>query len=171
MQLVIGRIGKAHGIRGELNVGIRTDDPEERFAVGAVIATDPPERGPLTVATQRFVSGQRLVLGFAEVPDRTAAEALHGTMLVIDSAELPELEDDDDFYDHELIGMRVRTDDGVEVGEVVDVVHGPGGDTLAVRAGRSRKELLIPFVRDIVPVIDRAERAMTITPPEGLLEL
>lgn len=171
MQLVIGRIGKAHGIRGELNVGIRTDEPEERFAVGAVVRTDPADRGPLTVTSQRFVSGSKLVLGFAEVPDRTAAEALHGTLLVIDTGELPELDDEDDFYDHELVGMQVVASDGAAIGEVADVVHGPGGDTLAVRAPGSRREVLIPFVRDIVPDVDRARRTITVTPPEGLLEL
>ncbi|WP_153505167.1 ribosome maturation factor RimM [Cumulibacter manganitolerans] len=171
MQLVIGRIGKAHGIRGELNVGIRTDEPEERFAVGAVLRTDPAERGPLTVRSQRFVSGQKLVLGFAEIADRTAAETLQGTLLVIDSDELPPIEDDDDFYDHELVGMAVSTEDGVDVGEVVDVVHGAGGDTLVVRARGERREILLPFVRDIVPVVDRATRCITVTPPDGLLEL
>ena len=171
MQLVIGRIGKPHGLRGELNVGIRTDDPEERFAIGAVLRTDPPERGPLTVSSQRFISGRKLVLGFEEAPDRTAAEALWGALLVIDSEDLPAIEDDDDFYDHELVGMSVQTDDGQDVGEVIDIVHGAGGDTLVVRARGQRREILVPFVRDIVPVVDRATRSITLTPPEGLLDL
>lgn len=171
MELVIGRIGKAHGLRGEVTVGVRTDDPEERFAVGSVLRTDPAERGPLTVSGLRFVSGQKLVLAFDGVGDRSAAEQLRGTMLVIDSDELPELDDDDEFYDHEIEGMTVRTEDGTDVGVVVQVVHGAGGDTLAVRAAGSRREVLIPFVRSIVPTIDRATRSMTITPPEGLLEL
>lgn len=171
MDLVVGRIGKAHGIRGEVNVGIRTDEPEERFAVGAVLRTDPAERGPLTVRSQRFVSGQKLVLGFDEVPDRTVAETLQGTMLVIGTDELPELDDDDDFYDHELIGMQAQTEDGELIGEVVDVVHGPGGDTLAIKASGRGREILVPFVRDIVPTVDRSTRTMTLTPPEGLLEL
>lgn len=171
MQLVIGRIGKAHGIRGEVNVGIRTDDPEERFEVGATLQTEPADRGPLTISSQRFISGQKLVLGFEQIPDRNAAETYQGTLLVIDSDDLPELEDDDDFYDHELIGMQVVTEDGDAVGEVIDVIHGPGGDTLAVRPAGSRRELLIPFVREIVPSVDRGARTMTVTPPEGLLEL
>lgn len=171
MDLVIGRIGKAHGIRGEVNVSIRTDEPEERFAIGALLRTDPAERGPLTVSSQRFISGQKLVLGFEGVPDRNAAETLQGTMLVIGTDELPDLEDDDDFYDHELVGMTVRTGDDEQVGEVLDVVHGPGGDTLVVQASGARREILIPFVRDIVPTVDRSTRTITITPPEGLLEL
>lgn len=171
MELVIGRIGKAHGLRGEVTVGIRTDDPDERFAVGAVLRTDPAERGPLTVSSRRYAGGQRLVVAFDEVPDRSAAEQLRGTMLVIDSGELPALEDDDEFYDHEIEGMTVRLEDGTDVGVVLEVVHGAGGDTLAVRAAGSRRELLIPFVRSIVPTIDRAARTMTVTPPEGLLDL
>jgi 16S rRNA processing protein RimM len=171
MELVIGRIGKAHGLRGEVTVGVRTDDPDERFAIGTVLRTDPVERGPLTVSSSRFVGGQKLVLGFEEVPDRHAAETLRGTMLVIDSEELPELDDEDEYYDHEIEGMTVRTEDGAEVGTVQQVIHGAGGDLLAVRAAGSRREILIPFVRSIVPTIDRAGKTMTITPPDGLLDL
>lgn len=171
MELVIGRIGKAHGLRGEVTVGVRTDEPDERFAVGAVLRTDPAERGPLTVSGKRYVGGQKLVLAFAEVADRNAAEALRGTMLVIGSGELPELDDEDEYYDHEIEGMAVRTAEGAEVGVVLQVIHGPGGDTLAVRAAGSRREILIPFVRSIVPQIDRATKSMIVTPPDGLLEL
>lgn len=171
MELVIGRIGKAHGLRGEVTVGVRTDEPEERFAVGNVLRTDPAERGPLTVSTMRFAGGQKLVLSFAEISGRVAAETLRGTMLVIAADELPQLDDEDEFYDHEVEGMSVRTEDGTEVGVVLQVVHGAGGDTLAVRATGSRREILIPFVRSIVPVIDRTSRSLTITPPEGLLDL
>ena len=168
MELVIGRIGKAHGIRGEVTVGLRTDEPEERFAPGTRIATDPADNGPLTVETVRYVGG-KAVVAFAEVADRNAAEALRGTMLVIDTADLPELEDDDEFYDHELVGMTATLRDGTELGPVTDIVHGPGGDTLAIEHGD--RELLVPFVRAIVPTIDRATGTMVIEPPEGLLEL
>ncbi|GAB3298714.1 ribosome maturation factor RimM [Epidermidibacterium keratini] len=168
MELVIGRIGKAHGIRGELTVGMRTDEPEERFAPGTQIATDPAENGPLTVESVRFVGG-KAVVAFEEVADRNAAEALRGTMLVIDTADLPEIDDEDEFYDHELVGMNVTLLDGSTLGTVTDVVHGPGADTLAIEYGD--RELLVPFVRAIVPTIDRARRTMVIVPPDGLLEL
>ena len=172
MQLVVGRIGKAHGIRGDVNVSPHTDEPADRFAVGAVIATDPPERGPLTVSFMRFASG-RLVVRFKEIPDRTAAETYQGTLLVVDTGDLPELDDEDEYYDHELVGMRVLTQADEVVGIVIDVVHGTGGDTLVVKpAGhQGRRELLIPFVRAIVPTIDRAARVLRLDPPEGLLEL
>ena len=171
MELVIGRIGKAHGLRGEVTVGVRTDEPDERFAIGAVIRTDPAERGPLTVTGKRAIGGGKLALAFAEIPDRSAAEELRGTMLVMDTDDLPELDDEDEFYDHEIEGMTVHTEDGTEIGVVLQVIHTAGGDTLAVRASGSRREILIPFVRSIVPTIERRSRSMTITPPEGLLEL
>ncbi|PRZ43530.1 16S rRNA processing protein RimM [Antricoccus suffuscus] len=183
MQLVVGRIGKAHGIRGEVNVSLRTDEPEDRFAIGSVIVTDPPERGPLTVTSMRFASG-RLVVGFKEVADRTAAEKYQGTMLVVDTDDLPAIDDDDEYYDHELVGMRAvisesETDSDTEsaselvVGVVIDVVHGSGGDTLVIKPAGShgRRELLIPFVRAIVPTVDRAARVIYLDPPDGLLDL
>ena len=172
MRLVIGRIGKAHGVRGELNVSVHTDDPEDRFAIGAVIDTDPAERGPLTVTKMRYAS-DRLVVGFKEIPDRDTAEKFSGTLLVVDTNELPEIDDDDEYYDHELVGMRVVEVDDTLVGVVIDVVHGTGGDTLVVKSAKfgTRKEFLIPFVRAIVPTVDRSERLIVIDPPEGLLEL
>lgn len=169
MELVIGRIGKPHGVRGEVNVGLRTDAPEERFEVGTTIRTDPVERGPLVVQSARSASG-RFVLGFEGVADRTAAEALQGIMLVIDTDELPALDDEDDFYDHELVGMRADLLDGTSLGTVTDVIHGLAGDTLAVKP-KGAKEILIPFAKAIVPAIDRVNRTLTVDPPEGLLEL
>lgn len=168
MELVIGRIGKAHGIRGEVTVGLRTDDPEERFAVGTSIRTDPPERGPVTVRSVRFAGG-KAVVAFDGITDRNSAETLRGTMLVVDTDDLPALDDEDDFYDHELVGMRATHADGSTLGTVADVIHGPGGDTLAIKM--DGREVLVPFVRSIVPTIDRSARVLVIDPPEGLLEL
>lgn len=172
MRLVVGRIGKAHGIRGEVNVTVRTDDPEARFAIGSVIDTDPIERGPLTVSSARTASA-RMVIGFEGLDNRSAADSLRGTLLIIDTADLPDLQDDDDFYDHELIGMQALHSDGHSIGIVIDILHGAAGDTVVLKpADQSGKsELLVPFVRSIVPNIDRANRQMTIDPPEGLLDL
>src|SRR5688572_3682936 len=102
--LVVGRIGKPQGIKGEVTVEVRTDDPAARFAAGSVLLTDPAERGPLTVDAARDHSG-KLVVAFAGVPDRTAAEALRGTLLVVDAADLPMPDDEDEFHDHVLRGM------------------------------------------------------------------
>src|SRR5580658_10415558 len=122
MQLVVGRIGRPHGIRGELNVQVHTDDPDLRFAAGAVLATEPGARGPLTVSSSRWHSG-RLVVRFGGGAGRTSAEDLRGTLLVMDSAEVAPAADPDEFHDHELIGLDVATVAGQPVGVVADVLH------------------------------------------------
>ncbi len=168
MLLTVGRVGRPHGVRGEVLVDVRTDDPETRFATGAVLHTDPPGRGPLRVVAARRHSG-RYVVAFAGFDDRTAAEALRGTALVVDSADLEPIDDPDEFHDTDLLALAVENADGQPVGEVADVIHGPGGDLLAVRIGD--REVLVPFVREIVPTVDVAGRRIVIVPPEGLLDL
>jgi len=169
LRLVVGRIGKAHGLRGEVTIEVRTDDPDLRFAPGAVLETDPARRGPLTVATGR-VQGGRLVLRFEGVEDRTAAEGLRNTMLIVetDPDELPD--DPEEFYDHQLVGLRVVTVDGREVGTVAEMLHLPTQDLFAVTRPDGR-EVLIPFVEEIVPDVDLEEQTVLVDPPEGLLEL
>ena len=169
LRLVVGRIGKAHGLRGEVTVEVRTDDPDLRFAPGAVLETDPARRGPLTVASGR-VQGGRLVLRFEGVEDRTAAEGLRNTMLIVeaDPDELPD--DPDEFYDHQLVGLRVVTVDGRDVGTVMEMLHLPTQDVFVVTRADGR-EALIPFVEEIVPDVDLDEQTVLVDPPEGLLEL
>lgn len=169
VRLVVGRIGKAHGLRGEVTVEVRTDDPESRFAPDAVIETDPPQRGPLTVAAGRMQGG-RLVLRFAGIEDRTAAEGLRNTLLIVeaDPDELPD--DPDEYYDHQLVGLRVLTVDGRELGTVADMLHLPTQDLFAVHRPDGR-EVLIPFVAEMVPEVDLKERTVLVDPPPGLLEL
>jgi 16S rRNA processing protein RimM len=168
VQLVIGRIARAHGIGGEVSVDVRTDSPDVRFAPGAVLETDPPENGPLTIERARWHSG-RMLVSFAEVADRTSAEALRNTLLVADSATSPDA-DENEFWDHQLIELTVATVDGTPLGSVSDVVHTPGGDLLVVRRPDGG-ELLVPFVRSIVPTVDLDARRVVVDPPEGLLEL
>ena len=163
--VVVGRIGKPQGIKGEVTVEVRTDDPDDRFAVGATLASD---TGPLTVAAVRW-QGRFLVVRFEGVEDRNAAELLRDTLVSVDRADLPPLEDDDDFYDSDLVGLSARLEDGTVLGEVTEVLHLPGGDTLVVR--REEAELLVPFVKAIVPSVDVAGGVLTVLPPEGLLEL
>lgn len=163
MQVVIGRIGRAHGIRGELNVDIRTDEPERRFAPGSSVVCG---SRTLTVRQARHHGG-RLVVSFEEIPDRNAAEALHGTVLeaVVDPADVPE--DDDEFYDHQLVGLDVRSGDLV-VGTVTGLVHLPYQDTLTVDI--DGREVLVPFVTDLVPVVDVAGGYVVVADVEGLLD-
>lgn len=169
MQLTVGRIGRAHGLRGELSVEVRTDEPDSRFAPGAVLATDPAQRGPLTVAAARYANG-RLLVCFAGVGDRSAAEELRGTLLVVDASELPPPDDPDEFHDHQLVGLRVFTVDGVPVGTLSEVLHLPGGDVIAVSRPNA-PELLVPFVAAMVPEVDVKAGRVVLDPPPGLLEL
>ena len=170
--LVVGRILRPHGLRGELSVEVRTDDPAERFAAGSVLATDPPEAGPLTVTASRWHSG-RLLVSFAEAGDRADAEALRGIWLTIDAADVPLPQDPDEFHDHQLTGLTVVTVSGELVGTVTDVLHA-GQDLLAVTPapGTSRQaEVLVPFVAAIAVEVDLAGGRLVIDPPPGLLDL
>ncbi|MEU7158448.1 ribosome maturation factor RimM [Streptomyces chrestomyceticus] len=168
MQLVVARIGRAHGIKGEVTVEVRTDEPELRLAPGAVLATDPPATGPLTIETGRVHSG-RLLLRFEGVRDRTGAEALRNTLLIaeVDPEEVPE--DPEEFYDHQLVDLDVVTRDGTEVGRIAEISHLPYQDLLIVRRPDG-SEIMIPFVSEIVPEIDLAEQKAVIDPPPGLLD-
>ncbi len=168
--LVVGRIGKPQGIKGEVTVQVRTDDPDTRFAVGSVLLADPVERGPLTVEAARWQNG-RLVVAFEGVLDRNAAEALRETLLQVDGATLPPPEDEDEFHDHVLRGMTAVLVGGDALGEVVDVLHLPHGDVLVVRRTDNAAEVLVPFVKAMVPVVDVAARRLQVAPPEGLLDL
>ena len=169
---MIGRILRPHGLRGELSVEVRTDDPADRFAAGSVLATDPPEAGPLTVEASRWHSG-RLLVSFAEIEDRTGAESLRGAWLTIDAAEVPPPQDPDEFHDHQLTGLTVVTVSGELVGTVTDVLH-HGQSLLAITpaAGTSRQtDVLVPFVAAIAVEVDLAGGQLVIDPPSGLLDL
>src|SRR5258708_32854511 len=130
MQLVVGRVGRPHGIRGEVTVDVRTDDPDIRFAVGTVLTTDPAAAGPLTVESVRWHSG-RLLVEFAGIADRTQAESLRGTWLTLDSAQVTSPEDPDEFYDHELVGLAVVPTSARPAGAATDVPP-PGQCPLAI---------------------------------------
>jgi 16S rRNA processing protein RimM len=169
MQIAVGQIGRAHGIRGDVMVLVRTDEPDTRFVPGTALATEPPERGPLTVAATRWHSG-RLIVTFEGVRDRTAAEDLRGTVLVIDSDQIPAPDDPDEFYDHQLIGLSVVTAAGGAVGQVADVLH-HGQDLLVVRRDHgAAADVLVPFVSAIVTDVDVPGGRLVIDPPPGLLD-
>ena len=168
MHVVIGRIGRAHGVRGEVAVEVRTDEPDRRFAENAVLDTDPSARGPLTVVATRWHQG-RLLVRFTGIDDRTRAETLRGTMLVVDVDEAERLTDPDEFYDHQLIGLNVVTTDGQAVGAVTDVLHLPAQDVLAIERADG-VEVLVPFVADLVPRIDLDARVIAVVARPGLLD-
>lgn len=169
MEVTVGRIGRPHGIRGDVVVGVRTDEPELRFAKGSRLDTDPAARGPLVVVASRWHSGELLVR-FEGITDRDAAAELRGTWLTVDSSTLGVLDDPDEFRDVDLVGLTVRTTDGLVVGTVDDVLHS-GQDVLVVRPSEGSAEILIPFVKDIVPEVDLSSGVVVINPPPGLLNL
>ncbi len=183
-EVVVGRIGKAHGVKGEVSVEPRTDEPERRFTVGAVLAVEPPQAvrsgsaappaGPLTgrptsltVHAVRWHQS-RLLVTFAEIADRTQAEAARGLVLLtdVDADETPE--DPEEFYDHQLVGLRVATTDGEAVGEIAEVVHGAAQDLLVVRTHDAR-DVLVPFVTALVPVVDVPGGRVEVVDQPGLL--
>jgi 16S rRNA processing protein RimM len=168
VQLVVARIGRAHGIKGEVTVEVRTDEPELRLGPGAVLATEPASTGPLTVETGRVHSG-RLLLRFAGVGDRTAAEALRNTLLIaeVDPQDMPE--DPDEYYDHQLMDLDVVLADGTEVGRITEITHLPSQDLFIVERPDGT-EVMIPFVEEIVTEIDLVEQRAVIDPPPGLID-
>ena len=175
--IVVGRIGRPQGIKGEVTVEVRTDDPDARFADGARLRCEPSQRGPLTIVSSRQ-QGRYLILTFAGVKDRNDAEQLRDTLLLVPVADLPPLPDEDEYYDTQLIGLLAQLPDGARLGDVTDVLHLPGGDVLVVardlspppaRAGG--QDLLVPFVRAMVPVVDVPGGLVVVDPPPGLLEL
>jgi 16S rRNA processing protein RimM len=168
VQVTVGRIGRPHGVRGDVVVGVRTDEPELRFAKGSRLDTDPVALGPLTVAGTKWHSGELLVR-FEGISDRDAAADLRGTWLLVDSATLAPSDDPDEFNDADLRGLAVRTLDGTAVGVVDDVLH-TGQDTLVVKAADGR-EVMIPFVKAIVPEVDVPGGYLVIDPPQGLLNI
>jgi 16S rRNA processing protein RimM len=172
MEVVVARIGRPHGIKGEVSVEVRTDEPERRLGPGVTVRTDPATAGPLTISAGRVHSG-RLLLTFDGVTDRSGAESLRGVLLVADVDPEERPEDPEEFYDHQLVGLAVHTVDGVHVGEIDEVLHLPGQDVLAVRrapGADARTDLLVPIVAAMVPTVDVAGGRVVIDPPPGLLD-
>lgn len=172
MELVVGRVVKAHGITGELVVDVRTDDPDMRFEPGNRLRLKDPRGGGEREAVVESARphGGRLLVRLRGVADRTAADGVRGHLFVVDSAELPPIEDPDEFYDHQLEGLAVRTVAGQLVGVVAEVLHTAAGELLSVRTDEGG-EVLVPFVTAIVPSVSLTDGVIEIDPPEGLLEL
>ena len=169
--IVVGRIGKPHGIKGEVSVEPRTDEPDRRFAAGQKLKTEytrPGAPGPahLTVAGIRWHSG-RLLVRFEEIADRNAAEEARGTMLAIplDPDERPE--DPDEYYDHQLVGLPVVTTGGRTVGELREIMHGSAQDLLVIATEGA--DVLVPFVSALVPEVDVPGRRIVVEDLPGLL--
>jgi 16S rRNA processing protein RimM len=172
IEVVVGRIGKAHGLRGEVILDVRTDEPDRRFAPGAVLRAEPPRGSTsplrsLTVTSSRWHSS-RLLVSFGEIDDRNASEAARGIMLYagIRADETPE--DPDEFYDHQLVGLAAYDLEGRELGSVTALVHGGAQDLLSIRTPEGR-DTLVPFVRQLVPEVDVAGGRVVVADRPGLV--
>jgi 16S rRNA processing protein RimM len=172
IEVVVGRIGRPHGIRGEVTVDVRTDEPERRYAAGATLRSEPPPGSAcrltsLTVRRTRWHQG-RLLVTFDEVSDRNAAEAARGLTLytTVDPAERPV--DPDEFYDHQLIGLAAYDVDGTPLGTVAGLVHGGAQDLLRITTPAGR-EALVPFVKVLVPDVDLAGGRIVVADRPGLV--
>ncbi|MDO5712194.1 MAG: ribosome maturation factor RimM [Micrococcales bacterium] len=184
MEALVARIGKPHGLRGEVTVQLHTDVPGTRFAIGARLLTRPPGVGPLLVRSARVHNGTWL-LSFDGAPDRTAAEALRGTELLVSESDAGPVGGDTDgvpgetaadegWYEDELVGVPVRDVKGAVVGQVVALHLRPAQDLLEVALHDGRRGY-VPFVEALVPVVhmsgDVTDRHVVIDPPAGLFDL
>ena len=174
--IIVGRVRKAHGIRGEVVVELITDAPDAAFApgrrvfAGTAFGDLAPNRPELRVRTARpFNDG--LLVGFDEVPDRTAAETWRGRYLLLPADELPQ-PDDEEVYVHDLVGMRVELASGEVVGTVDEIYELPQGLAIDVRraAPRERETIMLPYDDRTVASVDKTARVIVVTPAEGLLE-
>jgi len=165
VRLVVARVGRAHGLKGEVALDLRTDDPENRLAPGTVLDTDPESAGPLTVASSALRQG-RWYVTFDQAADRTAVEGLRGVLLL---AEPEPDEAGDAWYRHELVGLRAeRVGDHAPLGTVIGLEHPPAHDLLVLREPGGTVSR-VPFVRAIVPLVDVAGGRVLLDPPGGLL--
>ncbi len=170
MQLVVARIGKAHGLRGEVTVQLHTDAPQQRFAPGVVLDTEPASTGPLTVRSVRDHNGITL-LAFEQAPDRTGAQRLRGTRLLAEARDGRQGQPDEDaWYEAELTGLAVLLTDGTEVGVVTGLEPRAVQDLLVLELTDGRRAR-VPLVAELVPEVDIAAGRVVIDPPAGLLDL
>lgn len=168
MRVVVARVGRALGVKGDVLVDVLTDEPERRLSAGTNVYVMGSDR-TLRIESDR-PHGGRLCLHFVGIDDRTGAEALTGLLLEAERAPGERPEDPEEYYDDDLVGLDVETESGERVGSVTEVLHLPAQDVLAVRESEAAPEILIPFVSEIVPVVDLDARRVVIRPPAGLLE-
>jgi 16S rRNA processing protein RimM len=171
LTLVVGRIVRPHGIRGEVVVDVRTDSPEERFGPGVVLGLQrhgAQRAEELTLVDVRPHSG-RLLVRIEGVDTRESAQELRGALLTVRADALGDTGDPDEFYDYQLEGLRVVHTAGDDIGVLHEVLHTPGGELLVVHTGTGR-ELLVPFVSEIVPEVNLEAGRVVVNPPEGLFD-
>jgi 16S rRNA processing protein RimM len=166
MRLLVGRIGRAHGILGEATIEVRTDDPDIRFAIGATVNTD--KHGDLIIVSGRVHNGI-LLLGFKGITTRNQIEELRNEMLYSDVDINESTGDVDEYHVLQLIGCMTYLESGEEFGEVSDVINLPGQDLLAIKTEDG--ESLIPFVHQLVPEVDVKNKRIVVIPPTIMGEM
>ena len=170
MQLVVARIGRAHGVRGEVTIEVRTDHPEERFKEGALLETEPSHLGPLKIVSVKNHNGT-LLLSFEGREDRNKAEELRNVLLLADVKVDESALEEDEFHATAILGCSAFLEDGRKLGEVIDILQLPSQDTLVIKrlTEDGGEEVLIPFVKKHVPEIDLKLKRLTVKDVEGLI--
>lgn len=168
-RVVVGRAGRAHGVTGEVSVKVMTDDPALRFAVGARVTARLPTGGTraLEVETAR-THGDRLLVRFIGVGDRTAAEGIGGSDLSAEVAAGETASDPEEFFDHQLVGLSAVDTAGAALGRVTDVLHHASQDLLVLAPAGGGEDVLVPFVAAIVLTVDVGAGRVVLDPPGGL---
>lgn len=170
-QFRVGRLTKAHGLKGAIKVELFTDDPARRFTKGATFSLQVPTSSPWHGKTLELIElkwyNLQSVAFFKDVPDRTTAETLLKAILWIDQDLTEGTDEEDAWFDHQLVGLRVLRD-GAEVGTVSQIDHFPAQDLLTVATPSG--DVLVPFVKAIVTAVDVAAGTLTVDPPLGLFE-
>ncbi len=163
--MIVGVVGRAHGVRGDVYVEVKTDEPGRRFTPGARLVLSSGNQ--VVIARTRWDRG-RLVAAFEGYPDRTAVETIRGQRLIAVVAAEERPSKPDEYFDRQLAGLKVRDASGAEVGEIIEVEHFPAQDCLAIKAAGDRR--LVPFVKALVPVVDLAGGFVQLADVGGLLE-
>ena len=167
MRLLVGRIGRAHGVLGEATIEVRTDEPDRRFSIGAVVQTD--DHGELTIKSGRVHNGI-LLMGFNGITDSNGIEKLRNTLLYAEVDINESNGDEDEYHVMQLIGCQALLENGEKFGEITDVINLPGQDLLAIETAQG--EQLIPFVHQLVPTVDVINKKVIVIPPAmtGVIE-
>jgi 16S rRNA processing protein RimM len=171
VRVAVGRVGRPHGVNGASTIAVFTDEPDLRFEPGTRLFTSREGSASLLIESVRWMSNT-LCITFEGREDRSAAEGVRGTFLFADVDENEVPTDPDEFYDRHLMGLAAKDVAGNELGTVTDVVHAPGQDMLVISVddGDSQRDVLVPFVHELVPEVDPHAGFVRIDPPPGLFE-
>jgi len=167
MDVVVGRLGRPHGVHGEISVEVRTDDPENRFAIGAKITVKENNK-KLTVASTRWHLS-RLLIKFEEIQDRTQVDAVRGKLLVVEVDPNEATLENNEFYEFQLIDLEVFNTNNEKLGVVKEVLPGSAQALIVVKT-LDNKEVMVPFVNQLVPEVDIKNKRVVMNPPSGLFD-